>query len=146
MTCVNRCIAAAILFFATSALAVDAKQATAIMATPNFGSAYVTLTSPTDDTLLRLTSPCCDAVELHSMTMSNGTMQMRKLDQLALAAGVPVAITGEHGMDDSMHLMLIGIHTPMKPGATFPVTFYFATQKPLTARFTVVERSTKMGH
>ena len=128
---------------AFAAQATTLTDATALMATPDFGSANVTITSDTDDTLTSLTSPCCATVELHTSSMKDGVMSMRKLDKLDLKAGVPVAIAGDHGMGDSMHLMLIDAHTAMKPGAQFPITLHFVKAGAQTATFTVVARKTK---
>lgn len=146
MKSIKPLIAAIIVLAAGTALAckcVEFKDAVATMATPTLGGAYVTFVSDKDDTLTGLSSPCCDAVELHRMSKENGVMSMRKLDSLPLKSGVPV-ILGEHrGDSESMHLMLIGVHKAMKPGQKFPVTFTFAKEKPHTATFTVAKRGAK---
>ena len=138
-------LAAAFLFAAGAALAASSitfKTATAIMSTPDLAVGYVTLVSDKDDTLTGLSSPCCDAVELHTMRMKNDTMQMRKLDALPLKAGVPVTI-GDRGAGDSMHLMLISVHKEMQPGEQFPILFHFAKSAPQKAIFTVTRRGAK---
>ena len=53
------------------------------------GAAYMTLTSIQDITLVRVESDVSDSVEIHSMTMQNGVMKMRMLDNLSLVAGKP---------------------------------------------------------
>ena len=110
-------LAAGAVSAAATTNSVSFTDAHAILATPTLGSGYVTMTSTQDDTLTGLSSPCCDAVELHSMSMKDDTMRMRKLDSLALKAGTPT---------------IIG-----------PITFHFANQTAQTASFTVTERSVK---
>lgn len=143
MKSVRHFFAVAVLLAANAAHAVTFTNATAIMATPNFGSAYVTLTSDKDTTLTSFSSPCCDDVELHTSSMKDGVMSMRKLDTLDLKTNVPIAIAGDKGMGDSMHLMLIGAHQEMKPGQHFPIIFHFAKGASQTTSFTVVERGAK---
>lgn len=146
MKSVKPLFAAFIVLAAGTALAckcIEFKDAVATMATPTLGGAYVTFVSDKDDTLTGLSSPCCDAVELHRMGMENGVMSMRKIDSLPLTAGVPVVLAEHHGATESMHLMLIGVHKAMKPGQKFPITFTFAKEKPHTATFTVAKRGVK---
>ena len=144
MMSAKRILTALILLTAGSAFAsgdVSFEKPIAITATPTLGSAYVILTSPQDDTLTGFSSPCCDAVELHSMHMSNDAMQMRKMDVLAVKANAPVNIVENHGGMDSMHLMLIGLHREFTAGQRFPITFTFAKQGKKTADFTVTRRT-----
>jgi len=146
MKCIKPISAALILLAAGAAFAATAitfTQATATLATPTLGAASVTITSMQDDTLTSLSSPCCTAVELHSMTMKNDMMQMRKLDSLAVKAGAPVTIGQHSGGMDSMHLMLIGVQQPLKPGQQFPITFHFTKQGAQSTSFTVSERGAK---
>ena len=44
------------------------------------GAAYMTLTSTQDVTLVRVESDVSNSIEIHSMTMQNGVMKMRMLD------------------------------------------------------------------
>ena len=134
-------LAASAAFAATPRVAFS--NATAILATPSLGSAYVTLTSTKDDMLTGFSSPCCDAVELHSMTMKGDTMQMRKLDSLVLKAGAATIIGKGADTMNTTHLMLIGVHQPLAVGQQFPITFQFAKQPAQTVNFTVTERSVK---
>lgn len=143
------CLVFTIVMVAVSAAyackCIEFKDTTAVMASPTMGAAYVTLVSDKNDTLTHLTSSCCEAVELHETTKMDGVMRMRKLDSLALTSGVAVDITGEQGTGDAMHLMLIGIKKPLKPGQKFNVTFHFAKEGPHSASFTVVKRGQKPG-
>lgn len=134
-----------VLLAAGAALAckcIEFKNATAIMATPTIGSAYVTFVSDKDDTLIGLSSPCCDAVELHSSTMKDGVMSMRRIEKLDLTSGVAVTLAEHNMQGDSMHLMLIGLHKEYKPGQKFPIAFTFAKEGKHEAIFTVAKRGT----
>ncbi len=75
------------------------------------GAAYMTLTSPQDSALVYAETPAADSVEIHSMSMDNGVMKMRMLDELALKAGKP-----ENLAPGGFHLMLFGLQKPLKAG------------------------------
>ena len=66
--------------------------------------------------LIKVESSIADSVEIHSMTMKNGVMEMRELKTLALPAGKLVKLApGE------LHLMLIDIKRQLKPGDEVPL-------------------------
>ena len=66
--------------------------------------------------LVKVESAIADSVEIHSMTMKNGVMEMRKLENLALPAGKLVKLApGE------LHLMLLDIKQQLKPGDKVPL-------------------------
>lgn len=78
------------------------------------GAAYMTLTSPQDSKLVYVeATTAAGAVEIHSMTMNNGVMKMRMLEELTLAAGEPKALK-----PGSFHLMLLDLKAPLKAGKT----------------------------
>lgn len=86
----------------------------------NVGAAYMTLKSPTDNTLVQVESPSAESVEIHSMTMANGVMKMRALETLPLEAGKPEKLA-----PGGFHLMLFDLKKPLKAGekTTFVLTF-----------------------
>lgn len=89
---------------------------------PN-GAAYMDISAK--DAPVRLTgasSPICDAVEVHSMAMTNGTMQMRRIESLIVPSGETVKLRPGGGA----HLMLIGLEKPLVAGERFPLTLEFA--------------------
>ena len=53
------------------------------------GAAYMTFTSKQDLTLTSINSDVTDSVEIHNMTMENGVMKMRMMENLPLKAGKP---------------------------------------------------------
>ena len=66
--------------------------------------------------LIKVESSIAGNVEIHSMTMKNGVMEMRKLENLALPAGKLVKLApGE------LHLMLLDIKQQLKPGDKVPL-------------------------
>lgn len=88
---------------------------------------------------LRLTAATAKGfrtVELHSMTMDNGTMRMRTLpDGVDLLPGQPVAFAAA-----GLHLMLIGPEAQPKPGDTVPVTLTFSDGSSLDTELAVRAR------
>ena len=67
--------------------------------------------------LISVSTPAAASVELHRMTMDNGVMKMREVNDLTLPAGQVVDL-GEAGL----HLMLIGLKSALKEGGTVPLT------------------------
>ena len=84
------------------------------------GAAYMTLNSPQDSTLVYIESSVAGSVEIHSMTMNNNVMKMRKLEQLPLKAG-----KAEKLAPGGFHLMLFDLTKPLKAGdkANFTLCF-----------------------
>ena len=82
----------------------------------NTGAAYVDLTSDRGATLVAAGSPLAGRVELHSMTNDGGVMRMRQLPKVALPAGKTVKLE-----PNGIHLMLIDLKQPLKPGDKLPL-------------------------
>ncbi|MDR2876131.1 MAG: copper chaperone PCu(A)C [Methylobacillus sp.] len=81
------------------------------------GAAYMELKSATDLTLVAAESTIAASVDIHTMSMKNGVMEMRMLKALELPANQTVKL--EPG---GMHLMLNDLKQPLKPGEIIPVT------------------------
>lgn len=76
------------------------------------GAAYMTLNSPQDSKLVYVEAKeSAASVEIHSMSMSDGVMKMRMLDELSLEADTPKALA-----PGGFHLMLFGLKKPLKAG------------------------------
>ncbi|MBF4990369.1 copper chaperone PCu(A)C [Methylophilus sp. QUAN] len=75
------------------------------------GAAYVTLSSAQDVTLVYAETERAGTVEMHSMTMQNGVMKMRSMEELPVPAGKPVKLA-----PGGLHLMLFELPTPLKAG------------------------------
>lgn len=75
------------------------------------GAAYMTLNSAEESTLVYVESPNAGSVEIHSMTMNNNVMKMRKLEELSLKAGKPEKLA-----PGGFHLMLFDLKKSLKSG------------------------------
>jgi len=84
------------------------------------GAAYMTLTSMQDVALVRVESDVSDSIEIHSMTMQNGVMKMRMLDNLPLVAGKPYKL--EPG---GFHFMLFDLKKALTAGESVNFVLYF---------------------
>jgi copper(I)-binding protein len=100
------------------------------------GAAYLTIASPTPDRLTGLATPAATAAELHMMTMEEtvvgAVMRMRPLAGVDLAAGQKIAMK-----PGAMHIMLVGLKAPLRPGQSFPMTLYFEKAGPREVTVTV---------
>ena len=81
-----------------------------------------------DDWLMAATSDLARKTELHSMTMDNGVMRMRKVE-----GGIPVPagqmVTLAPG---GYHIMLIGLKAPLNAGQAYDVTLDFRLSGQMT--------------
>lgn len=83
-------------------------------------AAYVTVTSPTGDTLTGASTPAAQKAEIHTMTMEGSVMKMRQVDGIDLPAGQPVTLK-----PGGYHIMLTGLAKPLEAGQSFPLTLDF---------------------
>lgn len=79
--------------------------------------AYLELSSTASATLVAVRSPVAGSVEIHSMSMEAGIMKMRRLEKLELPANRTVKL-----VPGGLHLMLIDLSKPLKPGDRVPLT------------------------
>lgn len=94
------------------------------------GVAYFSITSPTADRIVAISSPEAGAVEIHDSVMSaDGMAAMKKLDSVALPAGKTVTF-GPGGM----HVMVFQ-PKPHQPGATFPIQITLESGRSETISF-----------
>ena len=116
------CIGALTLSAATAYAEVTVSDAWVKATRPaqKVGAAYMTLESPQDATLVKIESPAAGTVEIHSMTMNDGIMKMRRLEDLPLPAGESVKLA-----PGGFHLMLFDLAKPMQAGETVPFTLHF---------------------
>lgn len=75
------------------------------------GAAYMTLTSKTPTSLVYVEASVSDSTEIHSMSMDNGVMKMRSLEELVLTPNTPLKLA-----PGGYHLMLIDLKEPLKAG------------------------------
>ncbi len=62
-------------------------------------------------------SPASERVELHTMSMQDGVMVMRRVPEIKLGAGKTVQLK-----PGGLHVMLIGLKAPLQEGQTVPLT------------------------
>lgn len=87
------------------------------------GAAYMTITSASDTSLVKVESSASDSIEIHSMSMENGIMKMRMLEQLDLKAKTPNKLT-----PGGFHLMLFDLKKPLKAGETVSFSLHFKNE------------------
>ncbi len=75
---------------------------------------------PSNDRLLSAAADIAQAVELHSMRMDGDVMRMRQVAAVDVAANQLVEFK-----PGGLHVMLIGLKTPLKVGNSFPMTLRF---------------------
>jgi periplasmic copper chaperone A len=96
---------------------------------------YVTLANPgAPDRLIGASSPATTSIELHTHSMTDGMMQMRKVDGFDLPTGGSLTLAS--GGD---HLMLFGVKPDVLSEGTVPVTLTFEKAGPVEVSFTVGE-------
>jgi len=107
-----------------SAIAITAPWSRETAGGQNAGGAFMTIanTGSAADRLTGGSSPVAGRVELHTMSVDGGVMRMR---QLADGIEVPPngAVTLKPG---SVHVMLMDLKHPLKPGDKVPLTLTFA--------------------
>ena len=98
------------------------------------GAAYATLVAHgTADRLTGASTPAAGSAELHETTNEAGIMHMHPIpDGVALPPGQSVALA-----PGGLHVMLIGLHHPLKQGKSFPLTLTFAHAAPVTVQVRV---------
>lgn len=113
------------------AAAKDAKAPRVSVTTPwaratpggaKVGAAFLELSAPQGgaDKLVAAKSPVAGVVELHAHTQSNGVMQMRRVDDIPVAAGAKVTMK-----PGGLHIMLMELKQPLKEGETIDLTLVF---------------------
>lgn len=116
------CIFAATLMPAYAYADVTVSDAWARASRPGqkVGAAYMTLQSPEDTTLVKVESPAAGTIEIHSMSMNDGVMKMRMLENMPLKANESVKLA-----PGGFHLMLFDLEKPLTAGETVPFTLHF---------------------
>jgi periplasmic copper chaperone A len=79
--------------------------------------AFMAIVSKAGATLVGVSTPVADEVEVHEMKMEGGVMKMRASPRVPLPAGRTVTFK-----PGGYHIMLMGLKRQMKPGETVPVT------------------------
>ena len=85
---------------------------------------FATVEATSDLKVIEVSNKNFKKIELHSMKMANGVMQMRKLIEPELGPNSPLVLSP--GND---HLMLFGIKEILKSGENLNLTFVFEDAK-----------------
>ena len=105
---------------AAAPVAVTGAWARATLPHQDEGAAYLTLQSAQGDTLSDISSPEAGMVMLHQTTEKNGMADMQDMDSLPLPPGRPITLA-----PGGMHLMLMELKHPLKPGDTLHLSLHF---------------------
>jgi copper(I)-binding protein len=84
------------------------------------GAAYMTFLSKQDMTLVNIESSATNSIEIHNMTMENGVMKMRLLENLHLKANEPYKLA-----PGGLHLMLFDLKKPLIAGEQVSFILHF---------------------
>ncbi len=85
------------------------------------GIMTITNTGATDDRLVRATADICARVQIHTMKMEGDVMKMDELpDGLVIPAGATVELKPR-----SLHIMFMGLKSPVSEGESFDGTLTF---------------------
>lgn len=98
-------------------LKVENAWVRATMPGQQVAGAFMDITSPVPARLVKVESPVAGTVQIHSMAMKNGVMEMRELPEgLELAANKKVALA-----PGGYHIMLMDLKKPLAAGETVPL-------------------------
>ncbi|BGE86034.1 MULTISPECIES: copper chaperone PCu(A)C [Methylosinus] len=131
------CIAAAALTRgeASSPIVVAAARCAPTFAGAKVGSCTLVLRNPgrSADRLVAIATDAADRVEIHSMSVADGVMQMRRLPQgVEIAAGATVDFH-----DRGYHLMLLDLKEPLTAGGSIDADLFFERAGALPVAFRV---------
>ncbi|MEQ8651261.1 MAG: copper chaperone PCu(A)C [Kiloniellales bacterium] len=120
--------------FTVQDITVDHPWARATAGQAPNGAAYFVLSNDgaKPDYLVSVAGDVAKRVELHQHSMSDGVMQMRKVEEIEVSPGDPTVL--EPG---GLHVMLIGLKAPLKQGESFPLTLTFKQAGEVTVTVTV---------
>jgi copper(I)-binding protein len=98
------------------------------------GVVYATLTDGGEpDRLLGVRTPIADHADMHQSREVNGVMEMLSVKTMAISRKTPI-----HFSPNNYHVMLTGLHQPLSPGQSFPLTFNFASGTRVTTTVKVL--------
>lgn len=107
------------------------------------GAAFLTLMNHTDHDVkvLGAETSAASVAELHTHTMNDGVMQMRRVDHFFIEEGGQITLkpTGDH-------IMLMDLNAPLRVGDEFEMTLSFDSQDPIIVDVSVVAPGTTLGN
>ena len=117
--------------YAQGAIRIEHPYARATAGGQRTGGAYLALVNggAAGDRLVAASTEVAAATELHEMRMEGDVMRMRQLDAIELPAASRVELA-----PGRLHLMLVGLKSPLKAGDRFPMTLRFEKAGELTVQ------------
>lgn len=108
---------------ASSGIAVTDVWARATPGGAKTGAVYLTLVNhgAERDRLVGVATPVADEAQLHTETIENGIMKMRRLAEVEVKPGATTVLK-----PGASHVMLVGLKQPLTEGESFPLTLDFA--------------------
>lgn len=106
----------------TASVTVSKPWARATPGGAKVGAAYLQLSAAANapDKLFSAKSPVAGTVELHTHSQVDGVMKMRRVDDVAIAAGKKVTL-----QPGGLHIMMMDLKQPLKEGETIDLTLVF---------------------
>lgn len=93
----------------------------------------ITYNGPIEDfSILGVKSSVADTVEIHDTQIEGGTLRMRPVEALHLPRGETVIL-----QPGSLHIMLMAVKQPLKPGEQIPIVLYFSDGSEYTVQVPV---------
>ena len=95
------------------------------------GAAYLTIRNigSTPDRLIAASAPVARRAELHTHIMTDSVMRMRRIKAVPVAAGGAATLK-----PSGNHVMLMGLHAPLRKDGQFPLTLTFEKAGDVTVR------------
>ena len=118
--------------FAQTAPVIEQAWARATAANAQTAAAYLTLHGTGADALTGVSTPAAASAALHRSQTVDGVMEMRPVGTLPLQPGQEVKLA-----PGGLHIMLMGLTQPLKPGDHFPLTLNFTHAGAVTTTVTV---------
>jgi periplasmic copper chaperone A len=102
-----------------AALKIENAYAFATASTQKNGAAFLSVinTGETSADIIGASSPVAATVELHTMSMDQGVMRMRRTPRLSVAGHNRLELS-----PGGNHIMLLGLKASLKVGESFPLT------------------------
>ncbi len=123
-------------------LMVEKPWARATIGQQKVGVAYMTVMNHggKDDRLVAVATSAAKVAGLHTHLMEEGVMKMRPVE------AIPVAAQGSAVLEPGgFHVMLMGLHDPLKPGDTIPMTLTFERAGQVEIDVAVLSASAKQA-
>lgn len=104
-------------------LSITEAKARAVPPTAQISAAFMTIANNASGPLAMVgaDSSVADSVELHDSTMTDGKMKMRHVNQIELPANQSIELK-----PGGLHIMLIGLKTPLVVGESVDLTLQFS--------------------